>query len=61
MSRTENCLDPALESFACAGSHVGLCAVDILVCLDDGKGDEEGSGGCRVQAAQSSDGMLVNY
>lgn len=29
MSRTENWREPPLTSFACAGSHVGLCAVDI--------------------------------
>ncbi len=29
MSRTENWRDPPFTSFACAGSHVGLCAVDM--------------------------------
>ena len=29
MSRTENCREPPFTSLACAGSHVGLCAVDI--------------------------------
>ena len=30
MSRTENWREPPLTSFACAGSHVGRCAVDIV-------------------------------
>lgn len=30
MSRTEYWREPPLTSRACAGSHVGLCAVDIL-------------------------------
>ena len=29
MSRTEYWREPPLTSRACAGSHVGLCAVDI--------------------------------
>jgi len=29
ISRTENWREPPLTSLACAGSHVGLCAVDI--------------------------------
>jgi hypothetical protein len=31
MSRTEYWREPPLTSRACAGSHVGLCAVDILL------------------------------
>ena len=30
MSRTEYWRDPPFTSLACAGSHVGLCAVDML-------------------------------
>jgi hypothetical protein len=45
MSRTEYWREPPLTSRACAGSHVGLCAVDIFVkrarlrtmCLKEGK------------------------
>jgi hypothetical protein len=51
MSRTEYCLDPAFESLACAGSHVGLCAVDILARYSLYKGDEDEEG---VLKAESS-------
>ena len=30
MSRTENCRETPFTSFACAGSHVGLWAVDMV-------------------------------
>lgn len=41
MSRTENCREPPLTSLAWAGSHVGLCAVDIARNEDRSPSEED--------------------